>query len=776
MPAPSPSDPAPAPVPALGHVLVTGATGFLGQAILERLLADHPETRVTVLIRPRGTQSAQDRLAGLARKPVFRAQRDRSGHEGVASALAQRVQALDADLSESVPALPEDLTAVIHCASTVSFDPPVDEAFAVNVRGTANLFTALAAVPSRPHVVHVSTAYVSALRKGLVPEQAVEHGADWRTELAHALAAREEAEAASRRPGVLGPLLAQARARHGKVGAAAVAEAAERARAEWASERLVAAGRLRAQSLGWTDVYTLTKALGEAAAVEHASAAGLALSVLRPTIVQCSLERPYPGWFDSYKMMDPMVLAYGRGTLTEFPVHPDGVIDVVPVDYVTSAALAVAQEAPEPARIRYFHVGTGARNPLTQQDLHRLLRAYFESRPMADGARGHIRVSAWNFPGAAKLDRRLREGRRALDLADRLLDRLPANARTRAWADRLDKESERVDMLRRLFDLYGGYGAVDAVYDDGNLARLLAARPHGPGCDVAEISWPHYLTEVYGPSITAVSRRTAGPRRRPATTSALPRDPAVAAVFDLEGTVVASNLIETYLWARLGDRPRADWPREVGALAAALPGLIRTERQDRGEFIRAFMQRYAGASADGLRELVRDRLGDALLRQALPEALRRVRSHRAAGHRTVLITGAADFFVAPLRPLFDEIAATRLREQDGVLTGLLEAPPLIGEARAAWVRDYAEAAGVDLARSYAYGDSVSDRPLLELVGQPVAVNPDLRLYRFARDRSWRIERWSASGVGRMENVLAAVGPARPAGPRPAGASAGRAAR
>jgi len=67
--------PPPAGACALGHVLVTGATGFLGQAVLERLLAEHPDTRVTVLIRPRGTQSAQDRLAGLARKPVFRTQR-----------------------------------------------------------------------------------------------------------------------------------------------------------------------------------------------------------------------------------------------------------------------------------------------------------------------------------------------------------------------------------------------------------------------------------------------------------------------------------------------------------------------------------------------------------------------------------------------------------------------------------------------------------------------------------------------------------------------------
>src|SRR6185437_9839648 len=112
-----------------GHVLLTGSTGFLGQAVLERLLRDWPDTRVSLLIRGRGSSSAAERLGGLLRKPVFNGLRDKLGADGLAAAVAARVSVVDARLGSSEMRLPGDLTAVIHCAGTVSFDAPIDDAF-----------------------------------------------------------------------------------------------------------------------------------------------------------------------------------------------------------------------------------------------------------------------------------------------------------------------------------------------------------------------------------------------------------------------------------------------------------------------------------------------------------------------------------------------------------------------------------------------------------------------------------------------------------------------
>ncbi|MGH3973157.1 MAG: SDR family oxidoreductase, partial [Pseudonocardiaceae bacterium] len=100
------------------HVLLTGATGFLGQAMLERLLASYPDTKVSVLIRPRAGRSAADRLTALLRKNVFRSLGERLGKGELARVVRERVTVIEGDLGSVI--LPTDLDVVIHGASTVS--------------------------------------------------------------------------------------------------------------------------------------------------------------------------------------------------------------------------------------------------------------------------------------------------------------------------------------------------------------------------------------------------------------------------------------------------------------------------------------------------------------------------------------------------------------------------------------------------------------------------------------------------------------------------------
>jgi fatty acyl-CoA reductase len=206
----------------------------------------------------------------------------------------------------------------------------------------------------------------------------------------------------------------------------------------------------------------------------------------------------------------------------------------------------------------------------------------------------------------------------------------------------------------------------------------------------------------------------------------------------------------------LASLPRSEWPTELANLLRNLPRYLRAERRDRGDFIRTFMRRYEGVDEAELRHLVEESIGDALLQRAMPEAIRRIRAHRAAGHRTVLITGTIDLLVEPLAPLFDEVVAGQMHSVGGTWTGYLDRPPLVDEARAAWLRGYAETAGIDLAQSYGYGDSHSDRAWLELVGNPQAVNPDAALYRHAKRKKWRIHTWGAHTRGRLSALSSAV--------------------
>lgn len=733
-------------------ILVTGVTGFVGQAVLERLLADFIETQVVVLIRPRGDVDGQERLRQLLTQPVFGQWRETVGGGEVERTINERVTVAEGDLADGPPDLPSDLDAVIHCASTVSFDPPIDEGFRTNLLGTVHLHEALDAAGGSPHVVHVSTAYVAGVRRGVVREEPLTHSVDWRAELDAALAARPQVERESRRPELLERLVEEANREHAKAGPSGAAADAEQRRRTMVDERLVRAGRARARSLGWPDVYTLTKALGERAAEECAGERPL--SIVRPSVIESALRHPYPGWIDGFKMAEPIILAYGRGALPEFPGIPDGIIDIVPVDLVANALLAVAATPPPQAGAAYYHVGSGSRNPLPFTRLYGHVREYFQAHPLPDPERGgeEVRVPVWEFPGGHSVERRLRLGERAVQAADKVLGHLPRSPRTRELVGKVHKQRRQLEFLRRYADLYSAYAETEVIYDDRHTLALHRSLRPGErerlGFDSAVVDWREYLVDIHCPSVSAVLRHVPPKRARPAR-HPQPAERALA-VFDLEGTVLSSNVIESYLMLRLAELPVRAWPGELASLARALPRYLAAERRDRGEFLRTFLRRYSDVSVEHLRELVAEHADDMLLRTAAPAAVRRVRHHRTLGHRTVLVTGALDVLVEPLRPLFDDLVAGRLDQVDGRFTGHLARPPLVGEARAAWLRGYADENDADLSASWAYGDSHSDLPLLQTVGNPVAVNPDTSLFRIAKRNRWPVEEWpTAQGAARV---------------------------
>jgi HAD superfamily hydrolase (TIGR01490 family) len=730
------------------HVLVTGVTGFLGTALLERLLAEFPDTRITLLVRGRYGSSPIARVQEVLAGNCFRALREDIGADGMERLLGERATILEGDVAENVPDLPADLDVVFHCAATVSFDPPIDHAFSINLLGATRVYQAVAASGSRPHLVHVSTAYVAGMTKGVVPETTLEHRVDWQAEAEAASSARRQVEDASRKPEMLDRFIDKARVEHRRAGPIAVAAAAEEHRRQWVDSRLVQYGRARAQALGWPDVYTFTKALGERATEELAAEHGFPLSIVRPSIIESALEHPYPGWIEGFKMAEPIILAYGRGSIPEFPGLPEGVVDLIPIDLAVNAMLAVAATPPEPERgAAYYHVSSGARNPLTYVKLYEHVRGYFELHPLPERGRGEIRVPEWRFPGRRKVERKLRAGEKLLDATDRLVSRLPRSNRVRELVRRVDRERGRLDFVRRYADLYGAYVEIEVIYTDDRMLALHRSLPDEDRQDFpfdsSVIDWRHYLQDVHCPAVT-VALRAITPERPKPTVRVVPRQDGVLAVFDMEGTLLDSNVVESYLWLRMAELPKADWPGQVAAVARSLPRYLGAERRDRGEFLRTFYRRYEGASVEGVERLVDEDVAELLLRRLSPAAVRRIREHRSAGHRTILITGALDCFVRPLAPLFDEVVATSLASEEGRYTGYLRQPPLVGEARAAWLRAHAERIGADLKRSYAYADSHSDLPLLRVVGNPVAVNPDVSLYRVAHRRRWPIEDWKGS--------------------------------
>lgn len=742
------------------RVLLTGATGFLGQAVLERLLSSHDDIHVTAVIRPKGSLSGQARLKQLLRKPVFKTWRDSVGKERAEEIFAERTSVLEGDLT-GLASITEPFDVVVHSASTVSFDPPIDEAFKTNVGGAVGLYESLRATGQNPHVVHVSTCYVGGIAKGLRPEAPVDHSVDWNVEFEAAIRAADTAQVESRSPERLQSFIEKATAQFGKEGPKSVARAAEEARQAWVQERLVDHGRTRAQSLGWTDIYTFTKALGERIAEEKWAGVGHQLSIVRPAIIESALRYPFPGWIDGYKVADPLIMAYAKGALPEFPGLPDSVLDVIPVDFVVNAIVALVTQghrAPSgeltgetdiDPQAAYYQVCSGASNPLPFHQMYENVREFFLAQPLEDSNGNPITVPVWKFPANNAVERGLALKEKLAAAGGKLSAVLPATARTREWTNSLHRMQTGLGSLRTYVDLYQNYTRTEMIFDDTHTRRLDRALPESAPedqhFDPRAIDWRDYWQNVHLPALTemtrAYGRLKAASRKRESRPRGLKSGTDVVAVFDLEGTVVSGNIITQYAKLRRRELSPVQWPGEITELLGNAPTYVKAERRDRGEFIRAFLRRYEGVSVERVEELMNGSLGRTMEKSLRPGALQRIEEHRAAGHHTVLVTGSLDLLVSPIADLFDHVVAGRMEVTDGKLTGYLATPPLVDEARAQWLKRYAEENGYDLSRSYGYGDSVADASWLSQIGHAYAVNPDLPLYRRAKKSHWPIEDW-----------------------------------
>src|SRR5256885_11541186 len=193
---------------------------------------------------------------------------------------------------------------------------------------------------------------------------------------------------------------------------------------------------------------------------------------------------------------------------------------------------------------------------------------------------------------------------------------------------------------------------------------------------------------------------------------------------------------------RLKAQPLTDWPGFLAGVARSAPGWLYLERRWRAESQRSFYRAYDGLDPDEMRRLGREALNAVTLRRVYPEGMRRIREHKLAGHRVLLLTGALDLVVEPLAELLEvDVDCAHLLEVAGQLTGDVRSPPPAGEARATLLEEYAARHGCALSESFACADAISDLPMLEASGTPVVVNPDARLSQVAAQRGWRVERW-----------------------------------
>ena len=495
-------------------VLITGATGFVGQPLVAKILTNIPTVQKIYLIIRDGVGSngaiktAQERLeTEFFNSSVFTQLRQTHGND-FKNWIGQKVFAVSGNLSQERLGVSEDWYAklvkevqiFINSAAIVQFDAPIDDATWINVISVRHAVQ-FAHQCENAIFVHISTAYSCGNRSGLIPEDLHPPYED----LAKELSGKEYPVPKTFEAEVEGMIeigqqirekIAQTddSSQHFGVNT-------EKSAKKWLENQLVEAGRNHALMRGWHDIYTYTKALGEE--VVSRMRGDLPVAIIRPSIIESSLEEPSPGWLAGLRMADPIIIGFGKGRLPDFPATPNITLDIIPVDIVVNATLAAAARSYENGGIEVYHITSGYTNPLSFQRLHDLTMEYFREFPMVDKG-NPISVSAWKFPSKEKFSREFEGKLRYLSMLSWILKKIPTK-----WASKKNRRiavlQNAIERLLYYADIYGPYANLNFDFEARKVNELHQSlspeEQYAYHFDPSRIDWKHYLQQIHIPGI-----------------------------------------------------------------------------------------------------------------------------------------------------------------------------------------------------------------------------------------------------------------------------------
>ncbi|GAA3954182.1 fatty acyl-CoA reductase [Allohahella marinimesophila] len=463
-------------------ILLTGASGFVGKVVLEKLLRGiGGNGRILLLMRGnRRFPSAEDRLYHeVLQSSLFDKLRAEQGDVFLDNCL-KKLHCLEGHLTQPRFGLDQDtfaatafsLDLIINAAASVDFREPLDDALNTNTLALDSLIDFSKFTPHCP-LIHVSTCYVHGHHTGFCSE-------------ANVVALRGKLPLTSTGYVDTDAVVATLQSRISVI-YASISGIEERQTA------LVDLGLEIANTFGWNDTYTFTKWLGEQRLLNALQ--GRALTVLRPSIIESVLKDPTPGWIEGVKVADAVIMAYAREHVMLFPGRPSAAIDIIPVDYVANSILISAAEAlTAPCQHRFYQCGSSAENPVTMKTLIRLVR------------------KAATTPGSG-LDRLFpRQPQKAFVMVPAPVFKLITGGglNYQRWSYRLRKSlglstSKRTLMKMettvRLAVVFAFYTTQRYTFDNSELlslaARLSAADRAAFPVSTADIDWTHYLGHIH---------------------------------------------------------------------------------------------------------------------------------------------------------------------------------------------------------------------------------------------------------------------------------------
>jgi long-chain acyl-CoA synthetase len=503
------------------QILLIGGTGFIGKVWLANLLTELPEIgRIHLLIRGHRTATPLERFERMvSESPVFDALAERHG-DRFADFLRERVEVVGGDASkpglgltpEARQRLGRSADLIVNSAGLTDFNPDLRDALAMNVHATDHLLHFLHEC-DHAALLHLSTCYAIGRRDGRILEEfsnnyspAGVKGFDAREECASLEELIRKTEARAESAEVTEELRRQAldkRQASKSLQGVALDNQIRKNRTRWLRQALMDAGTQRANELGWPNTYTFTKSLSESLIGSYVDATpGAAIAIVRPSIVESSIEKPFVGWNEGVNTSAS--LSYLLGTFfRQLPTNENKCLDLIPVDIVSRGMTLIAAALVARRHERVYHLATSVANPCDMRRSIELTglghRKFYRSQ---DGFQHRMKLKFDSIPVSESRYEKLSAPAQKIlvQMINRSVEPLGF---ARAPLARQERELEKVIKLVSLFKPF--ILENDHVFEAANVERLDAALPAEEraefGYDARSLDWWDYWINVHIPAL-----------------------------------------------------------------------------------------------------------------------------------------------------------------------------------------------------------------------------------------------------------------------------------
>jgi hypothetical protein len=502
------------------QILLIGGTGFIGKVWLASILTRVPEIgRIVLLIRRHRAATALERFQRIVEEsPAFQTLAARHGEE-FAEFLREQVEVVEGDVTQTglglAPEVRERLSrsidVVVNSSGLTDFNPDLRDALATNVRATAHT---LDFIRESHHaaLLHISTCYVVGRRDGRVLEELPKNHTpvglanfDAEKEWESLEALIRETEARAETPEVTELLRQQALEKEHAakdLRGAALENQIRKNRTRWLRQTLTDAATNRAIELGWPNTYTFTKSLSESLIRNFLDRSpDAAVAVVRPAIVESSLQDPFLGWNEGINTSAS--LSYLLGTFfRQLPTNESKALDLIPVDLVSRGMTLIAAALVRRRHARVYQLATSVTNPCDMRRSIELTglghRKFYRAQ---NGLRDRLRLAFDAIPvSKARYKTLSAPAQKALVSA---INRSVEPFGARPPLARYERDLEKVIKLISLFEPFILYN--DHVFEAAHIEQLSAALPPAEeeefGFDARSLDWWDYWINVHIPAL-----------------------------------------------------------------------------------------------------------------------------------------------------------------------------------------------------------------------------------------------------------------------------------